>query len=66
MVNEIKEDFCPACLIVPMAFVGAGSAVGSGSMGKSNKKMRGIMLWISIITFSISLLGYLYYCYKDK
>jgi hypothetical protein len=26
---DIKEDFCGACLTIPLAFMGAGTAIGS-------------------------------------
>lgn len=64
--NETKENFCGACLAVPLAFAGAGaSAYGSGSKGK-HKKRKQIMFWLGIVSVIISLCIAGYYLFIKK
>jgi tellurite resistance protein TehA-like permease len=63
MINknkEIKEDFCPACLVVPLAFVGAGAAAAGEVVPKKHKKWKKTLLISGILTFvfAIGLLVY--------
>jgi ABC-type Mn2+/Zn2+ transport system permease subunit len=61
--DEIKEDFCPACIAVPLAMAGAGIA-GAGSSGaKENAKRNKIMMWVGIVIALLSLVAGLYYAY---
>jgi uncharacterized membrane protein YjfL (UPF0719 family) len=65
--TEIKEDFCAACLTIPLAFTGASlSAYGASSNG-SHKKLKKILLWSGVGTVLLSLLIiiYVYYIKKD-
>ena len=61
-----KEEFCGACLTVPVALAGAGAA-GYGAKGNGgHKKMKKIMLWGGLgITF-ISILVAIYFLFKCK
>ena len=38
--KEIKEDFCPSCLIVPLAFAGTGATVAGEVIPGKHKKMK--------------------------
>lgn len=61
--EETKEDFCPSCVAVPLAFAGVGaSAYGSQSNGKYRKNQK-IMLCIGISTIILSILIFLYFRY---
>lgn len=43
--GEVKEDFCGACIAVPLALIGAGAAgVGAKQKG-GHKKLKNILLW---------------------
>ena len=56
--NAIKEDFCGACLALPLAFAGAGTATAtSGSTSYFRSK---IFFWSKVITI-VGLIGYWYY-----
>ena len=50
--KDKKEDFCGACLSVPLALAGAGVA-GGGSMSKSKSRKK-IML---IVGISVAVIG---------
>lgn len=54
--EDIKEEFCGACALVPLAFAGAGAtAYGSSSKG-SAKKTRKIIFWTGLATGILSLI----------
>ena len=62
--KDVKEEFCGACLAVPLAFAGVGaSAYGASSRGKY-KTGRKASLWIGIITIIISVIIAIYYLCK--
>ena len=62
--EDTKEDFCGACAVVPLAFMGVGaSAYGSSSKG-SNKKMKKILLWSGLISVIITI-AIAYYFLKN-
>lgn len=61
---EIKEEFCGACLAVPLALAGAGAA-SVGAKG-SYKKNRKALLWTGILTVIISILIMVYFVWIKK
>ena len=65
--KEIKEDFCPSCLIVPLAFAGTGATVaGEVIPGKHKKMKKGLLIsGILTIVFTVGLVIY-YLKNKDK
>ena len=58
--EEIKEDFCPVCIVGPLAFAGASATAMGGTMSKKHKKWRQMLLisGISTIVLSLLVLGY--------
>ena len=63
---EIKEDFCGACVAVPLAFAGVGaSAYGSSSKGK-HKQRKKIALITGGVSILLSVLIVVYYLYIRK
>ena len=54
----IKENFCGACLTIPLAFVGAGTAIGAETRVTLKR-------WAIIITI-VSVLLTVYYVYVKK
>jgi uncharacterized membrane protein YbjE (DUF340 family) len=64
--QNVKEEFCGACLAIPLALAGAGAgSVGSNKRGK-HKKMRKTMMIIGVITVVISIILGVYYLWiKD-
>lgn len=61
-VDDTKEEFCGACLAVPLAFAGVGaSAYGASSSRGSYKTSKKIALWGGIITIIISIIIIIYY-----
>jgi Na+-driven multidrug efflux pump len=64
--DDIKEEFCPVCLAIPLAFAGVGtSAYGASSRGKY-KKQKKIALWGGITVTIISILIAVYYLWIKK
>ena len=64
--ERVKEDFCPGCVAIPMAFMGAGVA-GLGAQKKGQyRKSRKWMMWIGIILVIISTLIGIWYFSKCK
>jgi len=55
--GDIKEEFCGACLALPVAIAGAGVAgVGSKKGTDSHKKTKQIMLWSGIALTVLSII----------
>lgn len=53
-----KEEFCPACLVAPVAFLGAGAAAGGSAMAKRKWKRRITLATIIISIVSLAVLAY--------
>ena len=65
--EELKEDFCPACLVVPLAFAGAGAAAAGGTMSNKHKKWKKALLISGILTILMCLgFGIYYILNKDN
>ena len=63
--DDVIENFCGACLAVPLAFAGVGaSAYGASNSRSKYKKQKKIALWIGIITIVISLIIGIYYLFS--
>lgn len=64
--KEQKEEFCPACLAVPLALAGVGSSAMGANQTDAYKKKKQILLWggISTVVFSILIIVY-YKWYKN-
>jgi uncharacterized membrane protein YjfL (UPF0719 family) len=60
-IENTKEEFCGACLAVPMALVGAGASVAGANQKGTHKKMKKYMLWGGILTIIISILIAVYF-----
>ena len=64
--EDIKEEFCMACLAIPLAFAGVGtSAYGASSRG-SHKSQKKWALWGGIAVILISILITVYYLWIKK
>ncbi len=63
--NVVKEDFCPSCLVMPLAFVGAGAVVAGENVPNKHKKWKKGLLVTGVITL-ISLLVLIFYYYVLK
>ena len=59
--EDIKEDFCGACLAVPLAFAGVGASAYGANSRKSYKNAKLIALWGGIISIIISIIIVIYY-----
>ena len=59
--EDIKEDFCPSCLIVPLAFAGAGATAAGQGISNSHKKMKKILMLTGVVSVVSTLLLVIYY-----
>jgi len=65
-MSQIKEEFCGACLAVPLAFIGVGtSSYGAGSK-KKHKTAKKIALWSGVGITILSLFIAAYYLWIKK
>jgi hypothetical protein len=62
--EEQKEDFCPACVSIPLAFLGAGTSA-YGLKG-SYKKQKKILFWVGISMVLLSIFIAVYYLWIKK
>lgn len=53
--EEIREEFCGACIMIPAAMLGAGTAVAGANAKGKYQKYRKLMLWTGIIITLVSL-----------
>lgn len=66
--NYVKENFCGACIAVPLAMVGVGAA-GVGSTGNKkgeHKRWKTILLWVGIILTVLSAIIGIYFLMSCK
>ena len=60
-MNDIKEEFCGACMAIPFALTGIGASVyGSTSKGKYKKQQK-IKKYILIGGIILTLISIIYY-----
>jgi hypothetical protein len=64
--EEIKEDFCPSCLVMPLAFVGAGAVVAGNKIPNKHKKWKKAMLISGVATLVFLILLVIYYYVFQK
>jgi hypothetical protein len=65
--TENKEDFCPACVAVPLAMAGAGmTGIGSTKDPKNNKKSKNILLVVGLIITLLCLAIGIFYLRRCK
>lgn len=65
-LHNSKEEFCGACLTVPIAIAGAGAA-SYGVKGRGeHKKMKKIMLWSGLTITLLSIILAIYFLFRCK
>lgn len=60
----IKEDFCGACLALPLAFAGAGTATATSGDTSENKSKSSIFFW-SVVISIIGLIATVWFLSGD-
>jgi hypothetical protein len=63
--DENKEEFCGACLTVPLAFAAGGGGI-AGSSAFVNKKMKNVLFVVGIVIAFLSISYSVYVLYKQK
>lgn len=53
--EHVREDFCPSCLIVPLAVAGVGATGIGMTTSKKHKLTKQIMLITGVITLILAL-----------
>ena len=56
--EEIREDFCPACVAVPLAMASVGTS--KGASGKQSVLGK-VIFWLSIIITVLSIIVAIWY-----
>lgn len=64
--EDIKEEFCGACLAIPLAFAGVGTSLYGSSSRNKYKKQKKIALWGGIVVVVMSLAIAIYYLCSCK
>lgn len=64
--DEVKEDFCPSCLVMPLAFVGTGAMVAGGVVPQRHKKWKRALMITGIITLISLIMMVMYYFFMMK
>jgi hypothetical protein len=64
--KEVKEEFCPSCLVMPLAFVGTGAVAAGGAISKKHQKWKKGLLISGIVTFIFLILLIIYYFMTKK
>lgn len=62
----IKEDFCPSCLVVPLAVAGASATGVAVSTSGKHKMRKKILLWSGVMTVVLSIIIGVYYLMNNK
>lgn len=52
----VKEEFCGACMALPLAFAGAGTVTAGATQSDAHKKRKKILLWVGVSMVGLSLL----------
>ena len=64
--EDIKEDFCPSCLVVPIAFAGAGATAAGTTVSQKHKTMKKALLISGVVTVILTLIIGGYYIFYKK
>ena len=64
--EDVIEEFCMACLSIPLAFAGVGASAYGASSRKKYKTQKKVALWGGIIAVILSLIIGIYYLYSCK
>jgi|LakMenE18May11ns_1017337.scaffolds.fasta_scaffold00144_5 uncharacterized membrane protein YebE (DUF533 family) len=66
--DENKEEFCGACLTVPLAFAAGGGGIAGSStfVNKKNKKMKNVLFVVGIVIAFLSISYSVYVLYKQR
>jgi hypothetical protein len=59
--KKIKENFCPACVSIPLAMVGAGVSKAGSNSEKNYRTFKNISFLISMIFIVLSIFIGIYY-----
>ncbi len=59
--EKVKEKFCPACVSIPLAMVGAGVSKAGSNDEKNYRSFKNISLLISSIIIILSIAIGVYY-----
>lgn len=64
--EEIKENFCPSCLVTPLAFVGTGAVVAGQTIPNKHKKWKKAMFISGVVSLISLFFIIVYYFYFQK
>lgn len=61
-----KENFCGACMALPLAVAGAGATAIGANQSAQHKKRKKILLWSGIATVVLAVLLGIYMTFVRK
>ena len=64
--GDVREDFCPSCLVVPLAIAGASATGVAVSTSGKNKLRKKVLLWSGVATIVLSVIIGVYYLANKK
>jgi len=64
--QEVKEEFCGACLAIPIALVGIGASRYESNSRIEYKKQKKWIFYGGVIVITISILIIIYYIWIKK
>lgn len=64
--KNIREDFCPACAVIPLAMIGAGMSVGNNKFNRKYREYKNITLILSLILTIIPFMIGIYFLFIKK
>lgn len=64
--ENTREEFCGACLAVPLAMAGVGVGTAGAVTKGSHQRSRKVMLWTGVILVLLSLLIAIYFLFIKK
>lgn len=59
--EDVKEDFCGACVMAVPAALGITGTTLASKNGGMDKKYKKILLWSSVVITIISIILFIYY-----
>lgn len=64
-MSEEREDFCPLCLTVPLAFAGIGSTAYGSKKDYQKKRKKYFILGLILVFISLAIAAYYLFFKKD-
>ena len=64
--EDVKEDFCPSCLVMPLAFVSSGAMLAGKAIPQKHKKWKRGLMISGVVSFVALVILIIYYFLLKK